>query len=108
MVIDGVLIQPGVTGVDSYGDSSQDFANIMKNLNADDYEGIIVLKSAAASSLYGSGAQNGVLLITSKKGKSGQGLGFSFSHTQTIEDVYRVLDLQNLLHRILWILQMVF
>jgi iron complex outermembrane receptor protein len=95
VVIDGVLIQPGVTGADSYGNSPQDFGNIMKNLNADDYESVTVLKGAAASSLYGSRAQNGVLLITSKKGRAGQGLGISFSHTQTIEKVYRVFDVQN-------------
>jgi len=95
VVIDGVLIQPGVTGADSYGNSPQDFGNIMKNLNADDYESITVLKGAAASSLYGSRAQNGVLLITSKKGRANQGLGISFSHTQTIEEVYRVFDVQN-------------
>lgn len=95
VVIDGVLIQPGVTGADSYGNSPQDFGNIMKNLNADDYESIAVLKGAAASSLYGSRAQNGVLLITSKKGRAGQGLGISFSHTQTVEQVYKVFDVQN-------------
>jgi len=95
VVIDGVLIQPGVSGADSYGNSPQDFGNIMKNLNADDYESITVLKGAAASSLYGSRAQNGVLLITSKKGKGGQGLGVSFSHTQTIEEAYKTMDLQN-------------
>jgi len=95
VVIDGVLIQPGVSGADSYGNSPQDFGNIMKNLNADDYESITVLKGAAASSLYGSRAQNGVLLITSKKGKGGQGLGISFSHTQTIEEAYKTMDLQN-------------
>ncbi|WP_205943358.1 SusC/RagA family TonB-linked outer membrane protein [Pedobacter frigoris] len=95
VVIDGVLIQPGVTGADSYGNGPQDFGNIMKNLNADDYESVTVLKGAAASSLYGSKAQNGVLLITSKKGRANQGLGISFSHTQTIEEAYRVFDVQN-------------
>ncbi|TCD03966.1 SusC/RagA family TonB-linked outer membrane protein [Pedobacter psychroterrae] len=95
VVIDGVLIQPGVTGADSYGNSPEDFGNIMKNLNADDYESVTVLKGAAASSLYGSRAQNGVLLITSKKGRANQGLGISFSHTQTVEEAYRVFDVQN-------------
>lgn len=95
VVIDGVLIQQGVTGADSYGNSPEDFGNIMKNLNADDYESVTVLKGAAASSLYGSRAQNGVLLITSKKGRANQGLGVSFSHTQTVEEAYRVFDVQN-------------
>ncbi|WP_170123331.1 TonB-dependent receptor [Pedobacter nutrimenti] len=42
------------------------------NLNTDDIENITVLKDAASSSLYGSSAANGVILITTKKGKSGK------------------------------------
>ena len=68
VVLDGVLIEPGTTGNDSWGENP-DFGNIMKDLNPDDYESVTVLKGAAASALYGSKAQNGVLLITTKKGK---------------------------------------
>ena len=46
--------------------------NIMNTLNPEDIESISVLKDAAASSLYGSRAANGVILITTKKGQIGK------------------------------------
>ncbi|RYY31652.1 MAG: SusC/RagA family TonB-linked outer membrane protein [Chitinophagaceae bacterium] len=93
-VIDGVLIEPGVTGADSWGGAS-DFGNDIKNLNPDDYETLTVLKGSAASALYGSKAQNGVILITTKKGARRKGLGVTFSHTETFDKAYRVMDVQN-------------
>src|SRR5690606_15522392 len=45
--------------------------NVMSTLNPNDIESITVLKDAAASSLYGSRAANGVVIITTKKGKTG-------------------------------------
>jgi TonB-dependent SusC/RagA subfamily outer membrane receptor len=42
------------------------------NINADDIESMSILKGAAASVLYGSRAANGVILITTKKGKAGK------------------------------------
>ncbi|WP_290792658.1 SusC/RagA family TonB-linked outer membrane protein [Flavihumibacter sp. UBA7668] len=94
VVLDGILIEPGTTGNDSWGENP-DFGNIMKNLNPDDYESVTVLKGAAASALYGSKAQSGVLLITTKKGSAKKGLGLSFSHTESFDKAYRLVDLQN-------------
>lgn len=95
LVIDNVLIEPGTTGGSVWGDAA-DFGNIMKNLNPDDYESITVLKGSAASALYGSKAQNGVLLITTKKGRSDRGLGVTFNHTESFETAYRYpISLQN-------------
>jgi iron complex outermembrane receptor protein len=75
-VIDGVLIKPGISGPETWSDNNNvDFGNILKNINSDDIENISVLKGSAASALYGSGAQNGVILITTKKGTTGHGLG---------------------------------
>ena len=42
----------------------------ISNLNADDIENITILKDAASSALYGSRAANGVVLVTTKKGRS--------------------------------------
>ena len=42
------------------------------DLNIDDIESIEVLKGAAASAIYGSHASNGVILITTKSGKTGK------------------------------------
>ncbi|MBN9299973.1 MAG: SusC/RagA family TonB-linked outer membrane protein [Filimonas sp.] len=93
-VIDGVLIKPGTTGTDSWG-GGQDYGNIMKNLNSDDYESLTVLKGAPATALYGSDALNGVVLITTKKGKAQKGLGISFSHTESFDKAYKLYNLQN-------------
>ena len=94
VVLDGVLIEPGTTGADSWGDNA-DFGNTMKNLNPDDFESVTVLKGAAASALYGSKAQNGVLLISTKKGKTTKGLGVSIAQTSSFDDPYKLVDFQN-------------
>lgn len=46
-------------------------ANLV-NLNPDDIESLTVLKDAASTSLYGSRGSNGVIMVTTKKGKSGK------------------------------------
>ncbi|MGN6492227.1 MAG: SusC/RagA family TonB-linked outer membrane protein [Agriterribacter sp.] len=94
IVIDGVILEPGTTGGDSWG-GAQDFGNQMKNLNPDDYESISVLKGSAASALYGSQAQNGVLLITTKKGKKQKGLGVNVSHSEIFDKAYKGTEMQN-------------
>jgi len=65
-VIDGV---PATSGDYSSGNIS---TSAMNFLNPSDIESITILKDAAAASLYGSRASNGVILITTKKGKSGK------------------------------------
>ena len=47
--------------------------SILSSINPQDIESITVLKDAAAASLYGSRAANGVVIITTKSGKAGQG-----------------------------------
>ncbi|SFW88996.1 SusC/RagA family TonB-linked outer membrane protein [Chitinophaga sancti] len=47
-------------------------ANALSTLNPDDIESITVLKDASATTLYGSRAANGVILVTTKKGKAGK------------------------------------
>lgn len=66
-VIDGVPVTSGDASQLSYVSS-----NVMNSLNPNDIENITVLKDAAASSLYGSRAANGVILITTKRGKAGK------------------------------------
>ena len=53
------------------GSGGRDGGDGISNINPDDVESISVLKGAAASALYGSQGNNGVILITTKKGKSG-------------------------------------
>ena len=65
-VIDGVPATSGDWGSGNISTSSMNY------LNPGDVESITVLKDAAAASLYGSRASNGVILITTKKGKIGK------------------------------------
>jgi len=93
-VVDGVLIQPNASGADSWGDG-RDFGNALKNLNPDDYESITVLKGSAASAIYGSQGLNGVILITTKKGRQRKGLGVVVSQQTNIDKAYKLPDFQN-------------
>ena len=54
-----------------------------------------VLKGASAAVLYGSRAANGVILITTKKGKAGTKNSIQFSSTYQVESVNRTPDYQN-------------
>lgn len=64
-VIDGI---PVMSGNQSYFTNT---GNALASLNPNDVESMTILKDAAASSIYGSRAANGVILITTKSGKSG-------------------------------------
>lgn len=68
-VVDGVPIISGGTG--QMSDYLSNSNNVMSTINPSDIASITVLKDAAASSLYGSRAANGVILITTKSGKIG-------------------------------------
>jgi TonB-linked SusC/RagA family outer membrane protein len=79
-VVDGVIVSNaslsgGLASISRSGGSttnSQDqTVNRLADLNPNDVESIEVLKSAAATAIYGSRATNGVVVITTKKGKAG-------------------------------------
>lgn len=69
-VVDGVPVLSGDIG--KMSDYTYSTNNVLGSLNPEDIESISVLKDAAASSLYGSRAANGVVLITTKHGKEGR------------------------------------
>lgn len=92
-IIDGIIVDNEVTKTGDKAD--RDFGNELKTLNADDFESVSVLKGAAATALYGSRASNGVILITTKKGKKSEGIGISVSQTLQWESVYKFPDFQN-------------
>lgn len=64
-VIDGI---PVMSGDQSFFTNT---GNALASLNPNDVESMTILKDAAASSIYGSRAANGVILITTKSGKAG-------------------------------------
>jgi len=94
VVIDGFPItdfqQPG-TG-NRYDGGTQ---GILNSFNPNDIESVAVLKDASATSIYGARAANGVILITTKKGKTGKvqvDYSSSFSY-QAYNDSFDVLNL---------------
>lgn len=99
-VIDGVPIEGGdYNSTDTArGGAGYDYGNLVGDISPDDIESISVLKGASASALYGSRANNGVVMITTKKGKAGAnaGYGVSFSSTVGFEKVNKLPKLQRL------------
>ncbi|WP_346861369.1 SusC/RagA family TonB-linked outer membrane protein [uncultured Draconibacterium sp.] len=80
-VVDGVPIDNSNTNTNDQtsGWGGYDYGNAAMDINPDDIESITVLKGAAASALYGSRAANGVVLVTTKKGKHKKGLGVTIN-----------------------------
>jgi len=99
IVIDGVPFTDNMvenTGYDGLGGSDGQTQNsFLATLNPNDIESIDVLKDASAQAIYGSQAANGVILITTKKGKAGDGkITYDFSYG--LQEVGRTLDVMNL------------
>lgn len=68
-VIDGIPVQNGSIGTIDNGGTS---TNVMATINPNDIESVSVLKDAASTAIYGSRGANGVILITTKSGRSGK------------------------------------
>ncbi len=83
-VVDGVPYNNDNTNTadQTTGRGGYDYGNAAADINPDDIESVSVLKGAAASALYGSRGNNGVILITTKKATRGLGItvnsGFGF------------------------------
>lgn len=91
-VIDGIPMVNNKGGQpDSYGGT--DGGDGLSSINSDDIESINVLKGANASILYGSQGANGVVLITTKKGKAGQ-VNVNINSSTMFETVSGLPDFQ--------------
>ena len=98
-VVDGVPVDNNNTNEDRFaanetvaeqndGWGGYDYGNAAMDINPDDIESISVLKGAAASALYGSRAANGVILITTKKGKKNiNGIGVTINSGITVSTI---------------------
>ncbi|HET6556501.1 MAG TPA: SusC/RagA family TonB-linked outer membrane protein [Prolixibacteraceae bacterium] len=94
-VIDGVPVNNQYASANSTAASTSatrtvDFGNAASDINPDDIESISILKGAAATSLYGSRAANGVILINTKRGKKNQDLLVNFSSSYSLMEVGRL------------------
>ncbi|MBN2175202.1 MAG: TonB-dependent receptor [Bacteroidales bacterium] len=88
IVIDGVPISNNVPG---------GTLDPLNSLNPNDIESFTVLKDASATAIYGSRASNGVILITTKKGKEGGKYPFQVSYTGkfSYQEVPKTIDVLN-------------
>lgn len=90
-VVDGIPITTGNFG--QVGFSGQGI-NALSDINPNDIESITVLKDASAAAIYGARATNGVILITTKRGRS-QKTQFNFNATYGFQSIENKLDMLN-------------
>jgi TonB-linked SusC/RagA family outer membrane protein len=99
MVIDGVILEDlnSVSADDIVtGNANTLTASSVAGLNPDDIESFQVLKDASATALYGTRAKNGVIVITTKRGKSGQTkVSYSGNFSMNLRPSYRQFDIMN-------------
>ncbi|OAV44337.1 SusC/RagA family TonB-linked outer membrane protein [Lewinella sp. 4G2] len=86
IIIDGVPLPTG--GVDGS-------RNPLNLINPNDIETFTVLKDASAAAIYGSRASNGVIIITTKKGKAGADLRVSYNGKVGVGSAIQTLDVLN-------------
>lgn len=100
-VVDGIVIrndnQNGATGANNgnYWDDQRIRGNGILDINPADIESLSVLKGASATALYGSDAASGVIVITTKKGTKGRGLGVDLNYTASVEKAAFLPKFQN-------------
>ena len=69
--------------------------NPLSLVNPNDIESFTVLKDASATAIYGSRGSNGVIIITTKKGRSGQKPQVSYNGTLSVSTIAKKLDVMN-------------
>lgn len=92
-ILDGVplfdVLETNTTGT-VFSDGNNQRLNPLALINPDDIASVTVLKDASATALYGADAANGVILITTKQGQSGQqriSLSANYGFGQTINEI---------------------
>ena len=95
IIMDGVPIRNGNANNDGYWSNQRISSNGMVDINPEDIENLSILKGAAASALYGSEAANGVVMITTKKGKNGTGTKIDFSANVSFDKVAYMPEIQK-------------
>lgn len=103
-VLDGVILENSVpvTAADlNSPDVMNMFNSVIGGINPNDIESITVLKDASATAIYGTRAANGVIVVTTKKGKANS-FNISYQHTSSmsIRPYYDDFDLLNSKERI--------
>jgi TonB-linked SusC/RagA family outer membrane protein len=92
-VIDGGPVKNSLNNIapNMGSDNDVDYGNAISDLNPDDIESVSILKGPSAAALYGARAGNGVVLITTKKGRRSNGIGITFNSLTEFDIPYKFL-----------------
>ncbi|MEO1054520.1 MAG: carboxypeptidase-like regulatory domain-containing protein, partial [Bacteroidota bacterium] len=95
-VVDGVILED-LANVDAddliSGNANTLISSSVANINPDDIESFQILKDASATAIYGARAANGVIVITTKRGRSGQlRVNYSGNFTGKLRPTYNQFD----------------
>ncbi|KAA6340687.1 TonB-dependent receptor SusC [termite gut metagenome] len=98
-VVDGVILED-VTEVNadalSSGDAVTLISSAIAGLNADDIESFQILKDGSATSIYGARAMAGVIVVTTKKGKTGVSrISYTGEYTMRLKPQYSEFNIMN-------------
>ncbi|MFT3827449.1 MAG: SusC/RagA family TonB-linked outer membrane protein [Chitinophagaceae bacterium] len=100
-VVDGIILEDIVNISNealSTGDANTLIGSSVAGLSPDDIESFTILKDAAATALYGARAMNGVIVVTTKKGKNTQGkanVNYTGNFTTYLKPSYNQFDIMN-------------
>lgn len=96
-VVDGIPIVNDNAGTSATfeEDGGGQYSNALTTINPNDIESIEILKDASATAIYGARAANGVVLITTKRGKSGES-SISFENYIGLQQLYRKIPVLKL------------
>ena len=98
-VVDGVIMED-VIEIDaedlSSGDANTLISSAIAGLNSDDIESFEILKDGSATSIYGARAMAGVIVVTTKKGRSGHSaISYTGEYTMRLKPSYRNFNIMN-------------
>lgn len=84
-----------IDGMPMDNNNTKGVNNPLSLVNPNDIESFTVLKDASATAIYGSRGSNGVIIITTKKGRSGQKPQISYNGTLSVSTIAKKLDVMN-------------
>ncbi len=91
-IVDGIPVRDGGLSTRSFGGQND---NALSTINPNDIESIEILKDASAKAIYGSRAANGVVIITTKRGKIGSPTTFEFDVQRGIVNPTNTVEVLN-------------
>jgi TonB-linked SusC/RagA family outer membrane protein len=94
IVVDGVPISNGTNGTATSDFGSVQGSDGASSINPDDIESMTILRGASAAALYGSQAGNGVIVITTKRGRSGR-ISVTVNSGFAVESPFALPAVQN-------------